>query len=119
MYAIVKTGGKQYKVAQGDVIEIEKLDGKVGTAVEFPALLVVDGADVTHIQHLRLAARESLKCLGVDVGGEYARARASERLGTCAADAGCRRGDHRGLARQSLRFHRLLVQFRKECVRAR
>ena len=47
MYAIVKTGGKQYKVAEGDVIEIEKLDGKVGTAVEFPALLVVDGADLT------------------------------------------------------------------------
>ena len=27
MYAIVKTGGKQYKVAEGDVIEVEKLDG--------------------------------------------------------------------------------------------
>jgi large subunit ribosomal protein L21 len=47
MYAIVKTGGKQYKVAEGDVIEVEKLDGKPGTAVELPALLVVDGADVT------------------------------------------------------------------------
>jgi large subunit ribosomal protein L21 len=47
MYAIVKTGGKQYKVAEGDVIEIEKLDGKPGTAVELPALLLVDGADVT------------------------------------------------------------------------
>ncbi len=47
MYAIVKTGGKQYKVAEGDVIEIEKLDGKPGTAVALPALLVVDGEDVT------------------------------------------------------------------------
>jgi large subunit ribosomal protein L21 len=47
MYAIVKTGGKQYKVAEGDVIEVEKLDGKPGTAVDLPALLVVDGADVT------------------------------------------------------------------------
>jgi large subunit ribosomal protein L21 len=47
MYAIVKTGGKQYKVAEGDVIEIEKLDGKPGTTVALPALLLVDGADVT------------------------------------------------------------------------
>lgn len=47
MYAIVKTGGKQYKVAEGDVIEIEKLDGAPGTAVEFPAVLVVDGDTVT------------------------------------------------------------------------
>ena len=47
MYAIVKTGGKQYKVAEGDVIEVEKLEGKLGTAVELSALLVVDGAEVT------------------------------------------------------------------------
>ncbi len=47
MYAIVKTGGKQYKVAAGDVIEIEKLDAKLGTSVELPALLVVDGSDLT------------------------------------------------------------------------
>ncbi|HEV7709078.1 MAG TPA: bL21 family ribosomal protein, partial [Asanoa sp.] len=33
MYAIVKTGGKQYKVAEGDVIEVEKLVGEPGDAV--------------------------------------------------------------------------------------
>jgi large subunit ribosomal protein L21 len=43
MYAIVKTGGKQYKVAEGDVIEVEKLAGAPGDAVSLPALLVVDG----------------------------------------------------------------------------
>jgi large subunit ribosomal protein L21 len=43
MYAIVKTGGKQYKVAEGDVIEVEKLVGAPGDAVSLPALLVVDG----------------------------------------------------------------------------
>ena len=48
MYAIVKTGGKQYKVAEGDVIEIEKLDLAPGAAVTLPALLLVDGAAVTH-----------------------------------------------------------------------
>jgi large subunit ribosomal protein L21 len=43
VYAIVKTGGKQYKVAEGDVIEIEKLEAAPGDAVTLPALLVVDG----------------------------------------------------------------------------
>jgi len=47
MYAIVKTGGKQYKVAEGDVIEIEKLDGEPGAAVKLPAVLLVDGQSVT------------------------------------------------------------------------
>jgi large subunit ribosomal protein L21 len=47
MYAIVKTGGKQYKVAEGDVIEIEKLEGDPGAAVTLPAVLLVDGPDVT------------------------------------------------------------------------
>jgi large subunit ribosomal protein L21 len=43
MYAIVKTGGKQYRVAEGDVIEVEKLDGAPGDAVTLPAVLLVDG----------------------------------------------------------------------------
>lgn len=46
MYAIVKTGGKQYKVAVGDVVEVEKIDGDSGAEVSFPALLVVDGDQV-------------------------------------------------------------------------
>jgi large subunit ribosomal protein L21 len=47
MYAIVKTGGKQYKVAVGDIVEVEKLDGEAGAELAFPALLVVDGDNVT------------------------------------------------------------------------
>jgi large subunit ribosomal protein L21 len=47
MYAIVKTGGKQYKVAVGDVVEVEKIEGEPGDAVTFPALLLVDGEAVT------------------------------------------------------------------------
>ncbi len=47
MYAIVKTGGKQYRVAEGDVIEVEKVAGEPGTSVALPALLVVDGDTVT------------------------------------------------------------------------
>jgi large subunit ribosomal protein L21 len=43
MYAIVKTGGKQYRVAEGDVIEIEKLTGAPGDQVSLSAVLLVDG----------------------------------------------------------------------------
>ena len=46
MYAIVKTGGKQYKVAEGDVIEVEKLGGEPGDAVTLSAVLLVDGDDL-------------------------------------------------------------------------
>ena len=46
MYAIVKTGGKQYKVAPGDKINIEKLDAEVGATVELTAICVVDGDKV-------------------------------------------------------------------------
>ena len=46
MYAIVKTGGKQYKVAVGDKLNIEKLDAEVGTDVELTAICVVDGETV-------------------------------------------------------------------------
>ncbi|MFV2082869.1 50S ribosomal protein L21 [Micromonospora sp. LOL_021] len=46
MYAIVKTGGKQYKVAEGDVIEVEKITGTPGDAVTLPAVLLVDGDDL-------------------------------------------------------------------------
>ena len=48
VYAIVKTGGKQYKVAVGDVVEVEKLDAAPGAEVALPVLLLVDGETVTH-----------------------------------------------------------------------
>jgi len=43
MYAIIETGGKQYKVEQGDVIYIEKLDNEAGSTVEFDRVLAVGG----------------------------------------------------------------------------
>ncbi len=46
-YAIVKTGGKQYKVAVGDLVKVEKLEGAPGTAVSLEPVLVVDGATLT------------------------------------------------------------------------
>ena len=45
MYAVIETGGKQYRVAQGDVIEIERaeLSGKSKRAVQFDRVLMVSG----------------------------------------------------------------------------
>ncbi len=47
MYAIIRTGGKQYQVAAGDTLRVEKLQGKVGDTVEIEdVLLVADGESV-------------------------------------------------------------------------
>ncbi len=46
MYAIIKTGGKQYRVAAGDKLNIEKLDAELGTKVELTAICVIDGDKV-------------------------------------------------------------------------
>jgi large subunit ribosomal protein L21 len=43
MYAVIKTGGKQYRVAAQDIIEIEKLSGEPGATVEFADVLMVGG----------------------------------------------------------------------------
>lgn len=45
MYAIIKTGGKQYKVSAGDVIFVEKIQGEVDSAVTFDDVLTVVGDD--------------------------------------------------------------------------
>jgi large subunit ribosomal protein L21 len=48
MYAVIKTGGKQYKVAAGDYLKVEKLDGDVGSKVVIDKILMVaDGDNVT------------------------------------------------------------------------
>ena len=47
MYAIVRSGGRQEKVAVGDVIETDRLAGEPGDSVQLPALLLVDGKTVT------------------------------------------------------------------------
>ena len=43
MFAVIKTGGKQYKVAEGDVLRVEKLESKDGNVVFEDVLLVVNG----------------------------------------------------------------------------
>jgi large subunit ribosomal protein L21 len=49
MYAVIETGGKQYKVSEGDVLFIEKLDVEAGDAVTFDKVLVVADGDNVQI----------------------------------------------------------------------
>ncbi|MBX3457944.1 MAG: 50S ribosomal protein L21 [Candidatus Paracaedibacteraceae bacterium] len=49
MFAIIKTGGKQYKVAEGDVIRLEKLDAQAGSKVEFTDVVLVNDGKKDHI----------------------------------------------------------------------
>lgn len=48
MYAVIKTGGKQYKVAEGDTLEVEHLVAKDGTASFTPVLVVDDGGETIY-----------------------------------------------------------------------
>ena len=60
MYAVIRTGGKQYRVKVGDVIDVEKLPGEAGAELELEPLLVVDGDKVTasapELQRARVTA---------------------------------------------------------------
>ena len=46
MYAIIATGGKQYKVSEGDVIKVEKLDAEAGNVVTFDQVIAVKGDEL-------------------------------------------------------------------------
>jgi large subunit ribosomal protein L21 len=43
MYAVIKTGGKQYKVTEGEFLKVEKLEGEIGDSIEFAEILMVGG----------------------------------------------------------------------------
>jgi large subunit ribosomal protein L21 len=46
MYAVIKTGGKQYRVSEGDTLRVEKLEGDVGAQIEFDEVLMIGGDKV-------------------------------------------------------------------------
>ncbi|MEJ2200949.1 MAG: 50S ribosomal protein L21 [Desulfuromonadaceae bacterium] len=46
MYAVIKTGGKQYKVSEGDLLKVEKIEGEVGATIELNEVLMVGGEEV-------------------------------------------------------------------------
>ena len=48
-YAVVKTGGKQYRVAEGELVDVERLGGDVGATVTLDEVLLVSGEDEARI----------------------------------------------------------------------
>jgi len=61
VYAIIRAGGKQYRVAEGDVLEVERV---TGTAVEYEPLLVVDDAGTTRSGRDAAGARVHAEIVG-------------------------------------------------------
>ncbi|HAJ34377.1 MAG TPA: 50S ribosomal protein L21 [Chloroflexi bacterium] len=49
MYAVIRTGGKQYRVAAGDTVEVEKLDGAVGDSISITDVLLVAAGDKVQV----------------------------------------------------------------------
>ncbi len=68
MYAIVRSGGTQQKVAVGDVIEIDKVASGVGDSVTLPVLLLVDGDNVTADADRLASASVTAEVLGATKG---------------------------------------------------
>ena len=57
MFAVVRTGGKQYRVAAGDRIVVERIDGEAGASVSLgDVLLAGEGADLRSVEGLTVAA---------------------------------------------------------------
>lgn len=55
MYAIIKTGGKQYRVAVGDILDVELLDSETGTNVEFKDVLFAFDGSKSHVNPADMA----------------------------------------------------------------
>ena len=49
MYAVIKTGGKQYRVTSGEKLKVELLDAEVGTAVKFAEVLAIGEGDAVKV----------------------------------------------------------------------
>ena len=69
MYAVIKTGGKQYRVAQGDRLRVEKLAGNVGDAISLgEVLLVGSGEGITVGKPLVSGAKVEARIIAQDRG---------------------------------------------------
>jgi large subunit ribosomal protein L21 len=66
MYAVIKTGGKQYKVSEGDLLKIEKIEGLVGDTIELNEVLMVGGAEVKIGTPLLTGAKVSARIVEQD-----------------------------------------------------
>jgi large subunit ribosomal protein L21 len=68
MYAVFKTGGKQYRVAQGDRLQVEKLPGNVGDNVTFDEVLLLGGEALKIGKPLLSGAKVQAKITGQLLG---------------------------------------------------
>jgi large subunit ribosomal protein L21 len=68
MYAVIKTGGKQYRVNEGDRLRVEKLEGAVGDFVDFPEVLMLGGETVSIGMPLVSGAKVSAQIVGQGLG---------------------------------------------------
>ncbi|HZF49361.1 MAG TPA: 50S ribosomal protein L21 [Polyangiaceae bacterium] len=69
MYAVIKTGGKQYRVAEGQKLRVEKLAGNAGDKITFDEVLLVGGEDTPKIgQPLVKGASVAAEIVGQDRG---------------------------------------------------
>ncbi|MBZ0117884.1 MAG: 50S ribosomal protein L21 [Sandaracinaceae bacterium] len=66
MYAVIRTGGKQYRVAQGDRIRVEKLAGDVGSEIAFDEVLMLGGDKVAVGTPLVSGAKVTAKIVAQD-----------------------------------------------------
>ena len=87
MYAVIKTGGKQYKVAEGQTLDVELLGEAIGTDVTFRAVLLVDGDTVVSSPDALAGASVTAKVVGRSAGPKItgymykSKARAQRRWG--------------------------------------
>ena len=68
MYAIVRAGAKQQKVAVGDVIEIDKISTEVGQSVDLPVVFIADGEQFTTDAKALSKASVTVEVLGATKG---------------------------------------------------
>jgi large subunit ribosomal protein L21 len=69
MYAVIKTGGKQYKVSPGDVVRIETIDAKMGEIVELKDVCLISDGDALSVgKPVLTAAKVTAEVVEVDRG---------------------------------------------------
>ncbi len=67
MYAVIRTGGKQYRICEGDILRVEKLAGEVGSDITFDDVLLLGGTEAPKIgQPLVNGAKVTAKILAQD-----------------------------------------------------
>ena len=67
MFAVVRTGGKQYRVAAGDKIVVDKIDGEAGASVKLDVLLAGEGAELRDAGGVSVAAEVIAQAKGEKV----------------------------------------------------